>query len=551
MNPKNILTQVSIIWLEFTKTLATGFANRNILDSIGECNRIQVDQQGIDTSDAYRTMHSCHSRKALKKQTCEASKSNWRVNTTMVKMKKERNEVEAFKYWLRLILQKLKLWYLNQLRPRLGNQSLKKFQFEENLKNLVKAISSLIEQRLFQVGSQGIIPNDVFELILRCKALNCISNVDKSYHLLHQTYLREKMKNIKDWNDIISEIFVNMLSYDLISKHGISILINQKTQSHYLTNFITSKLLSSVTVTGSSLDFNFRLSALHSPLTRDIHELLGLLIDETWNSMEFEYLKYQLSEYKKIPSFKPSEFYRTFEQQFIELGSPSMKLSKWDVFEYFLNFAPSKIFTINQYDDFQNSSFLTRANLSYKMISYIIRNFSNSDQWKINSDQKFIKKIKLIEDAIGITSSIIYSASLRYSLIKNRIGYTESLEFSKKYQLFDFQHHSSLHENLKDYEILKFYSMKDHPVLFQNLVYDDFKELIKTSIQNLSTTEYNLVQSSIEKCLKLNQRYETQRNSMRYGISQNDDDFLKSFDSMKVWALDELHKVENTISMDH
>lgn len=92
MNPKNILTQVSIIWLEFTKTLATGFANRNILDSIGECNRIQVDQQGIDTSDAYRTMHSCHSRKALKKQTCEASKSNWRVNTTMVKMKKERNE---------------------------------------------------------------------------------------------------------------------------------------------------------------------------------------------------------------------------------------------------------------------------------------------------------------------------------------------------------------------------------------------------------------------------------------------------------------------------
>ncbi|KAA1122044.1 hypothetical protein PGTUg99_023361 [Puccinia graminis f. sp. tritici] len=294
-------------------------------------------------------------------------------------------------------LENLESWESYFLKLRL--EPAQRPMFRNQMKAVKKSLLNLFEPKVDEFSQRRL------EM-----SLSSIADISKTWETLNPQNKPESLI-IKRGSDLMIGCFVDLKRLGILTQESLSNFLNRDNRGKLIASYIKSRY-PTLTLTTAYLNFNLKLSLIHSSYTKQMAKLLEGLNRETWERIEFDCLQARMTSYQLTDSSSYHSF-ASLQESFLKVASPeNVELHETEL-EAFLESLINHVTSQSRIKSLrpQESQKLIHLKHLYDMLSFITRYRRSFISDKFLEQNK--QPIRVFEEAVGLMSNIMHLIIIR------------------------------------------------------------------------------------------------------------------------------------------
>ncbi|EFP87082.2 uncharacterized protein PGTG_13301 [Puccinia graminis f. sp. tritici CRL 75-36-700-3] len=271
--------------------------------------------------------------------------------------------------------------------------------FRNQMKAVKKSLLNLFEPKVDEFSQRRL------EM-----SLSSIADISKTWETLNPQNKPESLI-IKRGSDLMIGCFVDLKRLGILPQESLSNFLNRDNRGKLIASYIKSRY-PTLTLTTAYLNFNLKLSLIHSSYTKQMAKLLEGLDRETWERIEFDCLQARMTSYQLTDSSSYHSF-ASLQESFLKVASPeNVELHETELIAFLESLinhvtSQSRIKSLRP----QESQKLIHLKHLYDMLSFITRYRRSFISDKFLEQNK--QPIRVFEEAVGLMSNIMHLIIIR------------------------------------------------------------------------------------------------------------------------------------------
>lgn len=313
---------------------------------------------------------------------------------------------------------------------------------QQSIANLFTAKFDSLSEGGYAIASDDgriILNGETNHLVMEELEFLWMSNFSAMGKYMDSLARRGKLKSsghiLEEWDDLMLHFLADLNNYDIVSHRALRRHISDCNQGKLVMLHTLRKFPELTGVYAAYLNFNLRHSLTTSDSTRELHGLLEYGIDEKqWKHIETHYLWFQFVAFISIENPK-TDVNSLFTEFFDCMLHPEDLKPEENEVDLFL-MAVLKQFLLPYHlvgPAMDASLVLIRSKVLYNMLSVFMRHYAHEISHRDWGDRKFLLHIQHFEAAMGLISTILNSAWVRYrelTRVRSSISWDEKQSLS-------------------------------------------------------------------------------------------------------------------------